>query len=606
MRMHHVINRLVVVTSSLCLFIASAVLAEAPPIEKIAPENSILVLGARNTAQAFENVKKTGLWAMWQSEKMKTLRADAMKQLDEAIKEAMKDLGVEEDSLAYPTGAAGLAVFTISNPDLGTPEIAMIAFADYGDQADKTEKLIKAALDKGAADGKLEFEEKDVAGRTVLAIDLSKMKPEAPPAGDDFGGMGLPVPSAEDILNSLIKVNYVREGSTLMLSSDMTALTDALDAIDGKGDAAGAGKFAAREDFQNTVSQISGSGESDAYVVLLTRDVMDLMGEGGQMMMMMRPTLRALTGEVAGYGMGLRFDAGPAMAEQTVGIYMPSGKKGLTELVDNPTPRADVPAFVGADSLSYMTANFDFSGVMGVIKSVVNSNPMLAGQAAEVMDQVEPMMTPIFNALGGKIVSAAGKESNVIALECKDPQGFENGFAALAAQGGLESRDFLGQRIYTMKEGMASMMPMGGGDPQPMSIGIGGGFVFLGATPGVEQSLRATGNAGAPTLDKDETFQRAVNLLSKDPLVAWGYSDLVSTIDAMFKQQAAAAKASIEEVKKFDPDMAAEMEADAAKMAKIADELDPEFLKQYIGPTVWQMRSTDKGFVMNSYVLPAK
>ena len=41
-------------------------------------------------------------------------------------------------------------------------------------------------------------------------------------------------------------------------------------------------------------------------------------------------------------------------------------------------------------------------------------------------------------------------------------------------------------------------------------------------------------------------------------------------------------------------------------MAKMSEQLDPAFLKEYLGPAVWQMRSTDKGFVLNGYILPAK
>lgn len=603
MKDHSVINRFELIASSACVFIASSLaFAEVPPIEKIAPENSVLIAGAKNTAQAMENIKKTGLWAMWQSEKMKTLRADAMKQMDEDIKKMMQELGVEEDSLTYPTGAAGLSMFTVTDPDLGTPEMAMLVYADYGDAAEKTDKLIRAALDKGVKEGKLEFEAKDVAGREVLAIDLSKMQPaEEPDAGGD---MGLPIPDPSEVLKGLTRFNYVRDGGTLLVSSDLTALTDALDAIDGKGDG---GKYAGREDFQNTLSQISGgAGENDAYAVVLTRDVMDMLGENGQMMMMFRPTLRTLTGEVAGYAAGLRFDTGTAMIEQSLGIYMPNGKKGLSELMDKPAARGDIPAFVGADSTGYMTANFDFSGVMAMVKSVINSNPMLAAQGQEALDQIEPMATPILNALGGKIISATGKDSSVTAIECKDSQGFENAFAGLAAQGGLESRDFLGQRIYTMKEGMAAMMPMGGGEAEPLSIGIGGGFVFIGSTPSVEQSLRSTSNADAPTLAKDEAFQKAVGVLSKDPIVAWGYTDTVASIDAMLKSRQEALKAAIEQVKEFDPDMAKEMETELTDMAKMTGQIDEAFLREFVGPAVWQVRSTDTGFIMNGYVLPAK
>jgi hypothetical protein len=590
-----------------CALLSPSVLAETPPIEKIAPENSVLVLGASNAAQAFENLKKTPLWAMLQTDKMKTLRADFVKEMDEGLKQMFEDLGVEEDSLQPPTGSVGMAVYTVPDPDLGSPMISVMAVGDWGANAEKMDALVKAALDEGVKKGELEFEEKEIAGRTALVVDLSKMQPEEDEGDDEgMGGMGMPMPDPQDIIKGLTKMHYVRDGGTLLLCSDLTSFTDALDAADGKADAGNAGKFAQREDFTNTIA-LSG-GENDAWAVLLTRDIMDLVGAQNPMLMMVRPLARSLVGEVGGYGMGVRFDADGAIARQTMGVYMPSGKKALTALLDHPAPRADLPGFVPAGATGYMAMNFEFAGLMDVIKNVINNNPMLAMQAGEALPQIEQAVGPLFAALGSKIHRAStmtgDKPSGVMAMECRDPQAFENAFGALAAQGGFESRDFLGQRIYTIDLGGMMPMPMAGGGGS-MAIGIGGGNVFLGDAPGVEQALRSTGQADAAGLAKDESFHRAVNYLGNEPVVAWGYSDTIATLEATMKQQQAQQKAMIEQMKEWDPETAAEMEKELAAQPDPLKELDPKFLREYIGPTVWKATSNEKGFVFNIFTLPA-
>jgi hypothetical protein len=609
MRNLSVINRIAVATATSFAILAAplALQAETPSIEKIAPENTLLILGTRNGAQAFENLKKTPLWTMWQSDKMQTMRADAMKQMDEGLAEMFKELGVEEDALHPPTGSVGVALFTVPDPDLGVPQLSVMAVGDWGENAEKMDALVKAALAKGVTDEKISFEEKDVAGRNVHVIDLSKLRPEEPEEDEARMPMEVPLPDPDDLVKGMTKMHYLRDGSTIMLCSDLTALTDALDAIDGKADEARS--FAQRKDFQETLALVG--SESDGYGVLLTRDIMDVVAAGNPMMAMAKPITRLVVGEVAGYGVALRFDADGAIAQQTVGVFMPEGKAGLTELLDRPAPRGSVPGFAAAGSLSYSSFNFDFSGVMNVIKTALTSLPFPG--AAEGIPEMEKNLGPILAALGSKVHSASmnagGKQQGVLALECKDPQSFENAFGAAAGQGGLEARDFLGQRIYTMEGDMTQMMPVVGGGMggESLSIGIGGGHVFIGPTPSVEQALRTTGqpDAAGAGLAQDEMFQRATNFLGNEPVVAWGYIDTIASAEAGVKRQEETMREAIEQMKEFDPETAAEMEKDLAAQAGAAKDFDPAFFKQYIGPSTWKMTSSDKGFVLNFYTLPA-
>jgi hypothetical protein len=386
-----------------------------------------------------------------------------------------------------------------------------------------------------------------------------------------------------------------------MLSNNIDNLTDALDAVDGK---AANQTLTNRPDFQ----AISGKlGETNAYAIVLTRDVMEIVGAMNPMAGMAQPIVRNAFGKVDGYGFGVQFDGPSAMVEQKLAIYMPEGKKGLTTLVDEPKPRGTIPSFVSQDAVTYSSVNFEFSGLMPVIREIVQSTPMLQAQMGPGLDQMEPIVNQLTASLGSQIHMSssytrpftATSQSAVTAIECTKPQEFENAFAGLAAQGGFEARDFLGQRIFSMNPQM-----MGGG--QAMSIGIGGGFVLVGPTPSVEQTLRATSQPAQGTIAANSEFQRAMAVLPSQEAIAWGYTSTVDAMEATVAVQKASMQQMIDDIREDDPEFAEEMAADLKKDFELLDKFDFNMLRRYIGPTAWQIRSTADGFEGNFYMLAAE
>lgn len=607
--------------SSLSISLSTRLASAQTTIEKVAPENSVVIAGIANVSTMMERLKRTGLWAMWNDEKIKSLREQQFKDMTEQINKTMEELGVDKDSLVPPTGPVGVAVFPLVNPDTGVPAPAMLMLADYGENADKTDVLMQAAITKGEKEGDLEYEKKDINGRTVYSIDMTKMqekarvaaKAAADAAGEEGGGadiqLDLPpgVPNPVDMVGDIKTIHYVRDGHTLMLSNDMAGITEALDFIDGKG-----GKTVAeRVDYQAIMSRI---GDSEMFGVLLTRDLMEMSGGNDQMAMaqMMVPMVRAAVGHVHGYGFGMRLDGPKAMVEQNFTIYMPDGKAGLTTLVDSGTARGTLPPFVNPETVTYSTFNVEFKGLMDVVRKIVDANPILKMQAGEQIDMVDEGMRQLTATLGTEVHFASTitkpltetSQKSVWAVQCTNPQEFENLFSGWASQIGMESRDFLGQRIFSMKPEMMGMMPVE--MSQPMSLGIGGGFVLIGPTTGVEQALRASSQTGVASLSSDANFQKAVATLSADPAVAWGYSLTTDTIEASMKGRKAADMRTIEDIKEFDPDGAADYQKEIEQTYKVLDAFDFDLLRKYMGPSVWQIRATEDGFVGNFYMLSAE
>lgn len=582
-------------------------------IENLAPENSLFIAGAKNLQTTMDHLQRTKLWSLWQNDQLKALRADTIKQMGEQVDRFLQDIGAEEESLTPPSGAVGIALFPVMDEELGTNSLGLLAIADYGDNAERTHKLIEAALTRGERDGRLEFEQKAVLGRDVFVVDMAKLAAKAEDEGEDDEDefdMMFPVPGAQEVLDGLDTLHYVRDGNVLLISSDLGVLTESLERVDGKGRPG----VAQRDDFK---AVLSGVGEQDGFAVLLTRDIMQIIGGMDPMLAAMQPSIRALVGEVRGYGLGMRLDGPKAMVEQNLFVYMPNGKRGLTALLDKPAPRVNLPAFAGQDGVSYTSFNFEFRRIAEVLRSVVASNPMLQMQAGEALNQVEPIINQLTAALGTQVhitksatrPFTADSSQTIVAIEAKSPQEFENALAVFAGDMGLEARDFLGQRIYSMDPAMMGMMmPMGGVPPQAMSLGIGGGFVVLGTTPSVEQALRSTGQVpgGAAGLAAEKQFQRATAVLSPEPLVAWGYSDTIASMEATMVVQRESMQKTIEQMRQWDPETAQEMEESMAKQMGFLNKLDFALMRRYIGPASWQVRSTNDGFIMNVYQLAAE
>ena len=578
-------------------------------IDRIAPENSILVLGADSVQGLLDNAQRTQLWALWQSKEIRDLTKEFVEEFAQGMADMYEELGVEDGTLVHPQGPAGAALYTVTDEQTLRPKLAVFAFADYADNADKFGEFTDALLAKLAEDWDTEFDVEDLLGREVHVIEQPEAAEE--PAEDEmdfdeFGGNPF-MPDPEALAEQFKKIYVLRDGSRFLASSDPESLRAALEVIDGdKAPAVGD-----REDFRAALGQV---GPHDGYALMLTRDfggIVDALDESGMMRGMVGPSVPALIGTIGAFGYGYRLDAPSAMLEQTVTMYMPEGKGGIFGLLDTATPRGELPAFAGPETISYTSLNFEFGGVLNFVRNVINSNPMLAMQAAEQMPVIEQFIGQMCSPLGQHVQFlrtlrrplAADSSGMVVSIECTDQQAFEQFLADNGAAAGLEPRDFLGHRIYSTPEGLMGMMF---GIDASVSLGLGGGQLFLGSSSGVEQALRTVGQRELASLGGDDEYRRAVGALGNGALVGWGYSDVIDSMEAEIHNQRLQVESMVRQMEEFDPEMAAEMKAEMQQQLNIFDHVDPELLRRYIGPSAWMVRSTDDGFVFTNYVLEAK
>jgi hypothetical protein len=606
----------------MALSMTMAAWADPPSVVELAPESTILVTGVSSAQSTLERLKRTPMWDLWQSEQMQEMRAEFAEDMEEGIDEMLQELGLERDSVQPPTGALGLAVFVVEDEEVMMPGLGFLLMADYGENADATAELFDAAMKKAEEEDELEYEERDVMGRTVRCFPVGGDDADEDEAEPDIGAqrMGMGPDPKEMFEHFMAELYFVREGSAFMLCSHLPTLTNAFEVCDG---AAPAG-LAQREDFRAIMQQV---GANDGYGALLMRDLGPLIAAYDPTMMVasLGPMLGQFIGNIRGFGMGLRLDGPVAMIEQTLSVYMPNGKTGLTALMDTPTPRGDVPGFVGSNTLSFAEMNFEFEGMPALIQQIMQMLPFLApppAQGEEDAPTPQEMIAQVFSCLGRKVYMlqtldrpiAVDSLKQVTAIECVKPEELDNFLSAMGPQMGMEGRDFAGRRIYTMDTSAFSMMSPVPAQPgmgeMSMSVGISGSLAFMGPTSAVEQAMRSVGDAGSAGLVEEAAFQRAIGVLQHDEVIAWGYADAVDSMEAQAEIVSLQMEQLIAELEAEDPEMAAEFEdMDMAGMMmgmEFLKEIDYDLLREYLGPAAWEAVSTEDGFVVKSYMLSAQ
>jgi len=568
-------------------------------IDQLAPENSVLVVGATNVAESMERLKATRLWDFWQGPDGKSMREKFDEGMKELLEEMSTDLEMEVEEFPMPTGAAGFAMFSVEDDDTGMIKPAFLAYADFGDNAEKVYNILQKMMDQGEEKGTITVEALNLMDREGWRLEF--VQPEEDAGGmDDEGEEDFEQWNAGPSGPPFDAMEFIKEGSMLMVCTDHHALEQALAARDGED----IDSIADRNDHRAIKQKI---GEGEIYGALLMRDFWQTLeafqGGGGGMMMMVVPMINEIFGRIDGAGWTVGLNGENAMVEQTWFVSLPEGKKGLLSLIGAETGRPRVPAFVSPEAASYFAVNVDTAAIGPFVRQMMQ-NPMLGGQIdQQTQEDVIRRISEVFATMGNELhvtsrinrPLAADSQRMLIAMKCDKPQEFENLIAKEAPQIGLESRDFLGQRIYELDPG--------GGTP--WSLGIGGGYVVIGPSTEVELALRTADEKEPVTLEGDIDFKRVVMALGAEKGVAWAFADLVDTIETNMRIQIMTMRQQAEEYREWSPEYADQMLEQAKEMeAQLETMPSTQSLRRYIGPTAWYVRSIEEGLLGKSYIMP--
>jgi hypothetical protein len=581
--------------------------AGAASIVDVAPESTVLVIHVEDASRSWDRFQNSPLWRLWMSPEMREQRDKVMESFGQGLDDMAEELEIDRESIKPPTGPVGGVLCTALDDESGFAIPAIVILADYGEHADGMNEVITALVEKGDDEGVFEYEIEEIAGRDVWAV--TKLDDEM----DGDGGMNQMGrgggPDFEQIVQDAMKTMYlVRDENTFIIASHRPHLAYALDVID---DRAELNALRDRDDYQGMTSGLEGY---DMTAVLMFRDMGPLVSAADPMgmTMMIAPMLQQFIGDVKGFSMGFRFaDDDEVLAESRLLAYMPNGRVGLTALLDTETDREDLPNFVGLNASTFSRVNVEFQGLPPIVRQAMMMFPMAAPQNGpqphEIVEQFTAAMGQQMYML--EVIERPlkpGSVGNLIIVECPEMQKMET---ALASIGMLEPRDFAGGRIFDID--MSGMMMggpgMGGGmDMEPQGLGLAGGYMFSGPMAAVEQALRSLAEDEHTTLASDPMFERAVQFLPADAVVAWGYQDVVASAEAQAMLAQHQYEQMVEMFAEEDPEWAEEMEAlrEDDPMAMLA-EFDWGMLRDYIGPQVWDLRATEKGFEMRSWMLKA-
>jgi hypothetical protein len=553
---------------------ASLVQADITMAE-LSPKNSIVVAGSNNMEKMVEQAKASGLMDIWEDERLQGLRDQMNEQMLDQMKEFKEQLDIEEMP-PWPNGPVGMSVFSVTDPETGFTDPGVLAYASYdGDSIALAKDVLDKLIEKAEAEGEIEVEESDLAGADVRIL-RAKVK-EGP--WDSFPAMYL----------------FQKDGHFL-IGSDSESVAQAIEVIGG-GDLE---MLSADSNYQGLQDLM---GDKGAYVCVMMPAVWDMVAstDSTGMFFMVQPTISALLGDLKSVGMSMGMNHGSAMIEAQMAAYMPEGKTGLMSLIGKNATVGDLPSFVSSNTISVSEMSVDFAGIMPMMQKIIRSSPMLAMQAQEMMTEWEPRLTKLFGSMGTRVynVTAATKPYSMetihstYALECKDAQAFETALAEIAPMAGMQPRDFVGNRIYSMNAGGAGAS---------FSIGIGGGWVFMGTDQSVEQGLRSAGAGDVGAFSTNASFRTAMATLPGDSFVSWSYTEIVEYLELAAVEMEAGHKEMLEQIRQFDPDAADEMAAEG--LDSPMKDMDMELLREYFGAVVSETKSVENGFVGKFYVLP--
>ena len=125
-----------------CLTIGLAsgpALAQAS-IERVAPENSVVVFGMKDASSTLRQLTSSPIFQIWTGAGAAAPGDEAgawIDMLPAPLPELLADLRGAGGKVPTPKGSAGLAMFTAIDPEIGMPTPEFLVFADFGEQAEE-------------------------------------------------------------------------------------------------------------------------------------------------------------------------------------------------------------------------------------------------------------------------------------------------------------------------------------------------------------------------------------------------------------------------------------------------------------------------------------
>ena len=582
----------------LCLALAAAA-ADLLTIDRLAPKESWLVLGIDDFAAARERWNRTPALKWWESESVQKLVKEELEKSRKQATERLQKLGVAEDAWSAPLCVGG-AMYAARDERLDSDQAHFLIYGDWGDKADGVASVFEAVIAEYEKDQPGRVRKVEIHGRKVSAITVKPEEPK-PEVGKD-GRPRRPRPRRGGLFaeggtfQHVETIWYLRDGSRFLLGTLERDIGEAIGVFEGQARAS----VQDDPDFKAAVDQV---GRGDGWAVLLTGPMQRVAGTTSPQMAFLQPMLTALFGEVKAYGFSLASDGPQAQLELTSGILVKGDRAGVLALPEPAVAAAPPPAFAPADALGYGRMQVQFRDIMKLLETSISNLPEeIAEDFEPTLQQYGPDLRKAFDALGPEVhvvsraVKGAGggdpKDEGVYAVTCRDERSVTGLMNLFLPEAGFQPRDFNGNTIFSAQGGEVSM-------------GFGGGMFYMGSNATVEQCLRG----GVGGLGDAAACRQALAAVGSEPVLGWGYTDLVGLLEAQRESLVSAAKRSERRMLPQDQrEIADRVGIDVPDgLADDLKELDPRSLGEGFGPMQWDLRPLKDGLLTRVRLLrPSK
>ncbi|MSR34686.1 MAG: hypothetical protein EXS12_07840 [Phycisphaerales bacterium] len=571
--------------------------------EQIIPEDAWLVLGIDDIANTRQRWSATPIGKWLQSDAVQALIRDDLEASLKKNKARLQELGLEEDAWSWPH-SAGIAFYIVHDQELDADLPHFILSGVWNENADKVDAIFEAVFAEMQKKTVGSVSNIDIHGKSGIAIhvkdnEFSPNKRRRGRGGNSF------VP--EGALDHIETLYFVRDGNHFLLGSVKEDLEEALGVYAGTARKSVADSM----DFKKTLDSV---GRGDGWMVMLTSALHKVAGAGGPQVELVQPYLQTLFGDVHGYGFSLSSDAPGAQFQMLSSIIIDGDRQGLLAFPNPAKSASPPPAFVSNGATGYGTINLQFGEVMKLVESMVASLPEeMSADFDATLQQYGPDLSKAFARLGPDmhIVSRKGRANfelkdeskksdssdtatgSIYAIRCADEQALTSLLNLFMSQGGFETRDFNGNTIFEDKS-------------RESCCGFGGGWFFLGKSVFVEECLRSVGGGSKNgTLAETRECQQVLADLGSNPVLCWGYMDMLISFDADEKQKS-----------KQGPSVAASYDSnDEVFMNKLGVDvpIDPFFnllrdekqgWKTAFGPSVFSMTQESSSLITKIRLLP--
>lgn len=584
--------RTALATAAWTLALALACLAhaaEAVGIERLAPKDSWLVLGVDDVAAARERWNRTPVLKWWDSEPVQKLVKEELERSRKQAQERLRKLGVAEDAWSAPRSMGG-AMYAARDEKLDSDQANFLLHGEWGEGADGVATVFEAVIAEYEKEKPGRVRQVEIRGRKALAIGVKPEEPK-PEIGKD-GRPRRPRPrrgglfEEGGLFQQVATIWYVREGGHFLLGSQESDLAEALGVIEGQSRPC----VQDDPDFRASLEQV---GRGDGWAVLLTAPMQRVAGATGPQFAFLQPMLTALFGEVKAYGFSLVSDGPQSQFELVNGILVKGDRTGVLALPDPAVAAAAPPKFVPADSVGYGRMQVQFRDLMKLLETAISNMPEDTAAAFEpTLQQYGPDLRKAFDALGPElhVVSRSVQKADageredqgVYALTCRDEQAVTGLMNLFLPEAGFKPRDFNGNTIF-------------GSEDWGLSMGFGGGMFYLGADKMVEQCLRG----GEGGLGDTPACKSALAAVGNDPVLGWGFTDLVAALEAQRKDLLASARrAEGRMIPKDQREIADRVGIDVPEgVVDDLKDIEPKSLGEGFGPMQWDMRTATGGLL---------